>query len=109
MLQLVNHGIPTELLERVKEVCSECYKLEREPNFKDSEPVRLLNELIESGETEKKLDDLDWEDVFHLQDNNQWPSNPPEFKYKPDTKNSIFLVRTEFLDSQIHLELVGKP
>lgn len=79
-LQLVNHGISTELLERVKKVCSECYKLDREPKFKDSEPVQLLNELVESGETEKKLDDLDWEDVFTLLDHNQWPSNPPEFK-----------------------------
>jgi len=78
--QLVNHGIPAELLERVKKVCAECYKMEREPMFKDSKPVQLLNELVDSGETEKKLDDLDWEDVFTLLDDSQWPSNPPEFK-----------------------------
>ncbi|KAI8004813.1 1-aminocyclopropane-1-carboxylate oxidase [Camellia lanceoleosa] len=33
--QLVNHGISEELLERVKKVCSECYKLEREEDFKN--------------------------------------------------------------------------
>ncbi|ONK57611.1 uncharacterized protein A4U43_C09F2260 [Asparagus officinalis] len=78
--QLVNHGIPDELLERVKKVCADCYKTEREAQFKDSKPVQLLTELLDSSDTEKKLDDLDWEDVFTLQDDNQWPSNPPEFK-----------------------------
>ena len=37
----MNHGIPLELLERVKKVCSECYRL-REAGFKASEPVRTL-------------------------------------------------------------------
>ncbi|KAJ9566870.1 hypothetical protein OSB04_002836 [Centaurea solstitialis] len=41
--QLVNHGIPVELLEKVKHVSSECYKLEREESFfKNSTPVKLL-------------------------------------------------------------------
>ncbi|GJR46467.1 1-aminocyclopropane-1-carboxylate oxidase 5-like protein [Tanacetum coccineum] len=40
--QLVNHGLPVELLERVKKVTSECYKLEREEEFfKNSTPVKL--------------------------------------------------------------------
>ncbi|CAI9291782.1 unnamed protein product [Lactuca saligna] len=40
--QLVNHGIPVDLLERVKMVSSECYKQEREDNFfKNSAPVDL--------------------------------------------------------------------
>ncbi|XP_009404324.2 1-aminocyclopropane-1-carboxylate oxidase [Musa acuminata AAA Group] len=81
--QLVNHGIPVELLERVKKVCSECYRLRAE-GFKGSKPVQLLNKLVEEEEDEaadaKRLDDVDWEDVFLLQDDNEWPSNPPEFR-----------------------------
>lgn len=80
MSQLVNHGIPLELLERVKKVASDCYEIEREPLFRESKPVQLLNELVESGNSEKKLEELDWEDVFMLQDDRQWPSNLPGFK-----------------------------
>ncbi|XP_074561866.1 1-aminocyclopropane-1-carboxylate oxidase-like [Curcuma longa] len=79
--QLVNHGISEELLERVKKVCSECYKL-REESFHESTPVRSLNELVDresQGEAVKKLKDVDWEDVFVLQDDNAWPSNPHDF------------------------------
>nr|CAD1842050.1 unnamed protein product [Ananas comosus var. bracteatus] len=80
--QLVNHGIPVELLERVKKVCAECYKL-REEGFKESKPVQMMKEIVDregEGLAVKELDDMDWEDVFTLQDDNQWPSNPPEFK-----------------------------
>lgn len=91
MLQLVNHGIPVELLERVKKVCTECYR-HRAEAFKASRPVQLLDQLVREEEEEeevagdvnddkkKKLDDVDWEDVFVLQDDNQWPSHPPQFK-----------------------------
>ncbi|KAJ8447857.1 hypothetical protein Cgig2_011992 [Carnegiea gigantea] len=79
-LQLVNHGIPEELLERVKKVSSECFKHERLMNFKKSKPVSLLNEHLEK-KTEEKLDGVDWEDVFLLTDDNpDWPSNTPAFK-----------------------------
>ncbi|KAL0284039.1 UNVERIFIED_CONTAM: 1-aminocyclopropane-1-carboxylate oxidase 5 [Sesamum angustifolium] len=44
---LINHGI-SELLDRVKKVATECYKLEREDDFKNSKPVQLLNELLEN-------------------------------------------------------------
>ncbi|RWW88710.1 hypothetical protein BHE74_00002405, partial [Ensete ventricosum] len=80
--QLVNHGIPVELLERVKKVCSACYKL-RQESFTESSPVQLLNKLIEEeteGGNVKRLNDVDWEDVFVLQDDKPWPSSPPEFK-----------------------------
>lgn len=84
LLQLINHGIPVELLERVKKVCSECFKLEREKRFKDSAPVQLLNDFLESkkDEAQEQLKNTDWEDVFSLFDNNndEWPSHPPEFK-----------------------------
>ncbi|KAK1301123.1 1-aminocyclopropane-1-carboxylate oxidase [Acorus calamus] len=79
--QLVNHGIPLELLEQVKKVCSESYK-EREQDFKRSEPVRLLNRLIDGndGLSAENLKKCDWEDVFILHDDNEWPSSPLNFK-----------------------------
>ncbi|CAK9160353.1 unnamed protein product [Ilex paraguariensis] len=77
--QLVNHGIPEELLERVKKVCSECYKLEREEGFNNSTPVKLLNDLVENKSGDK-LENVDWEDVFILSDDNEWPSKTPGFK-----------------------------
>ena len=78
----MNHGIPLELLERVKKVCSECYRL-REAGFKASEPVRTLEALVEAerrGEAVTPVDDMDWEDIFYIHDGNQWPSDPPAFK-----------------------------
>ncbi|KAG4210845.1 hypothetical protein ERO13_A02G071400v2 [Gossypium hirsutum] len=63
--QLVNNGIAEELLERVKKVSSEFYKVEREENFKNSKVVNLLNE---SGD--EKLENVDWEDVITLTDDN---------------------------------------
>lgn len=80
LLQLVNHGIPVELLKRVKKVCSQCYKMEREDGFKDSLAVQLLSGLKEGKEEREQLQNLDWEDVFILQDDNDWPSQPKEFK-----------------------------
>jgi len=80
--QLVNHGIPEELLERVKKVSSECYKLERDEKFKTSKPVQLLNELVEK-KSSNKIDNVDWEDVFLLSDDiveSEWPSETPEFR-----------------------------
>ncbi|KAI7730004.1 hypothetical protein M8C21_018331 [Ambrosia artemisiifolia] len=78
--QLVNHGISLELLERVKHVTTECYKHEREDNFfKSSTPVKLLNELIGNG-SEGKIEDVDWEDVFLLADDNEWPPKTAGFK-----------------------------
>lgn len=75
----MNHGISEELLERVKNVCSECYKQEREEKFKNSTPVKLLNELAEkmSG---NRLENEDWEDVFTLLDDNVQISETPGFK-----------------------------
>ncbi|GFS37615.1 2-oxoglutarate (2OG) and Fe(II)-dependent oxygenase superfamily protein [Actinidia rufa] len=78
--QLVNHGIPEELLERVKKVCSECYKLEREESFKNSKKVKMLNDLMEKKKSGHKLENVDWEDVFLLSDENEWPSKTPGFK-----------------------------
>ncbi|KAG2313483.1 hypothetical protein Bca52824_025040 [Brassica carinata] len=79
--QLVNHGIPLEILNKVKSLASECYKTEREEAFKTSTPVKLLNELLEKN-TGEKLENVDWEDVFTLLDHNQneWPSNTSGLK-----------------------------
>ena len=80
-VQLVNHGIPLELLNKVKKLASDCYKTEREEAFKTSTPVKLLNELLEKNSGEK-LENVDWEDVFTLLDHNQneWPSNTSGLK-----------------------------
>nr|AAM63764.1 1-aminocyclopropane-1-carboxylate oxidase, putative [Arabidopsis thaliana] len=77
--QLVNHGIPLELLNKVKKLSSDCYKTEREEAFKTSNPVKLLNELVQKNSGEK-LENVDWEDVFTLLDHNQneWPSKIKE-------------------------------
>ncbi|KAK6246266.1 hypothetical protein SCA6_009356 [Theobroma cacao] len=72
--QLVNHGIPEELLERVKKVSTKFYKLEREDNFKNSKLVNLLDE------TGERLENVDWEDVITLLDDNEWPSKTPGFE-----------------------------
>ncbi|KAK2443937.1 1-aminocyclopropane-1-carboxylate oxidase [Trifolium repens] len=76
--QLINHGIPEELLERVKKVSTEFYKLEREENFKNSTTVKLLNDIAEKSS--EKLENVDWEDVITLLDDNEWPENTPSFR-----------------------------
>ncbi|KAG0499760.1 hypothetical protein HPP92_004030 [Vanilla planifolia] len=106
--QLLNHGIPLELLDRVKRVCDKCFKMSREEGFKDSRPVRLLKELIDGGETDKRLNDIDWEDVFFLQDDNQWPSTPLDFKetmteYRAELKKLAEKVM-EVMDENLGLE-----
>ncbi|XP_039117079.1 1-aminocyclopropane-1-carboxylate oxidase-like [Dioscorea cayenensis subsp. rotundata] len=106
--QLVNHGISVELLERVKKVSSECFKLEREERFKDSSTVKLLNKLVDNEDQKTRLDDVDWEDVFILQDNNQWPSNPPQFKetmkeYRAELKKLAEKIM-EVMDENLGLE-----
>ncbi|XP_065882012.1 1-aminocyclopropane-1-carboxylate oxidase [Euphorbia lathyris] len=77
--QLVNHGISEELLERVKKVSSECYEQEREANFNNSDMMKTLRDLAEKKNGDK-LENVDWEDVFLLHDNNDWPTNTPGFK-----------------------------
>ncbi|CAI0395732.1 unnamed protein product [Linum tenue] len=74
--QLVNHGISEELLERVKKVCTEFFKLEREQNFKQSPLFKSLSDLPDG----QKLENVDWEDVITLLDHNEWPSKTLGFK-----------------------------
>ena len=75
----MNHGIPEELLEKVKKVCSEYFKLEREEIFKNSAVANTLKALAEKNSGEK-LENADWEDVITLLDDNEWPSKTPGFK-----------------------------
>ncbi|KAJ4836414.1 hypothetical protein Tsubulata_015862 [Turnera subulata] len=77
--QLVNHGISEELLDRVKKVCSDYFKLEREEGFNNSQLVKSFNDLAEKKSGEK-LENVDWEDVITLLDDNEWPSHTPGFK-----------------------------
>ncbi|KAJ6709319.1 1-AMINOCYCLOPROPANE-1-CARBOXYLATE OXIDASE 5 [Salix koriyanagi] len=77
--QLMNHGIPEELLEKVKKVCSEYFKLEREEIFKNSAVANTLKALAEKNSGEN-LENVDWEDVITLLDDNEWPSKTPGFK-----------------------------
>lgn len=87
IFQITNHGIDHGLMDRVKEVCSQQYKINREQHFKDSSPVRELNKAIEAelkGNNVEKIENLDWEDVFQvheMKETNSWPSEPKDFKY----------------------------
>ncbi|KAF2929170.1 hypothetical protein DAI22_05g036800 [Oryza sativa Japonica Group] len=75
--QLVNHGVPKELLDRVKKLPTPG------GGVHGVEPVRTLEGLMAAerrGEAAAPVDDMDWEDIFYLHDDNQWPSKPPEFK-----------------------------
>ncbi|XP_060182173.1 1-aminocyclopropane-1-carboxylate oxidase 5-like [Lycium barbarum] len=104
--QLVNHGIPVELLERVKKVAAECFKVEREEAFKNSKPVKLLNELVETKKN-GKVENVDWEDVFLLTDDNEWPSKTPQFKetmkeYRSEVKKLAERVM-EVMDENLRL------
>ncbi|KAL0451837.1 UNVERIFIED_CONTAM: Chaperone protein ClpB [Sesamum latifolium] len=98
LVTLINYGISEELLNRVKKVATECYKLEQDASFKNSKPVQLLKELMEKNNDEK-IENVDWEDVFLLSDENdvEWPSNPG-FK---DVKKLLSLSVTEKAESII--------
>ncbi|PIN22014.1 Iron/ascorbate family oxidoreductase [Handroanthus impetiginosus] len=96
--QLINHGISEELLERVKEGSG----------FKNSKPVKLLNELVENKSSEK-LENVDWEDVFLLSDDNndEWPSKTPGFKetmkeYRAELRKLVHKVM-EVMDENLGL------
>ncbi|XP_047306637.1 1-aminocyclopropane-1-carboxylate oxidase 5 [Impatiens glandulifera] len=105
--QLINHGISEELLEKVKRVCSECYKLEREEGFENSEPVKLLKELVAKNDDDK-LENLDWEDVFLLSDETECTCVTPGFKetmkeYRSELKKLAHKVM-EVMDENLGLK-----
>ncbi|XP_031505728.1 1-aminocyclopropane-1-carboxylate oxidase [Nymphaea colorata] len=117
--QLVNHGISVELLQEVKRVCSEFYKMEREAKFKDSAPFKKLEDLMEgqdNGRNEvanghdsvNKIEDMDWEDTIILLDNNEWPSKTHDFKKIMEEfrkeKKKLAEKLTEIMDENLGLE-----
>ncbi|GMH00933.1 hypothetical protein Nepgr_002772 [Nepenthes gracilis] len=61
-------GFLVSFLRGVKKVCSECFKLAREEGFKDSAPVKMLNESVEKQGSRERQEGVDWEDVFALLD-----------------------------------------
>ncbi|KAH0849683.1 LOW QUALITY PROTEIN: hypothetical protein HID58_096182 [Brassica napus] len=73
--QLVNHGIPLELLNKVKKLASDCYKTEREEAFKTSTPVKLLNECLR-----KTLERSSRTLTGKIPQPNEWPSNTSGLK-----------------------------
>ncbi|KAK6147482.1 hypothetical protein DH2020_018394 [Rehmannia glutinosa] len=79
-MKLINHGISEELLERVKKVALECYKMERGSNFKTSKPVQLLNGLIENKSDEKIVSIGKMFSCSEMRNDDQWPSKTPAFK-----------------------------
>ncbi|GLJ28693.1 hypothetical protein SUGI_0565430 [Cryptomeria japonica] len=101
--QLINHGIDHGLMDRVKEVCSQQYKINREQNFKDSSPVRALNKAIDAQAKENnvaKIENIDWEDVFQvheMKETNSWPSEPKNFKETIEEFRSQIFALTEKL------------
>ncbi|XP_060198299.1 1-aminocyclopropane-1-carboxylate oxidase 5-like [Lycium barbarum] len=105
--QLVNHGIPVELLEKVKRVSSESFKKEREEKFNKSTAEKFLNEL-EKNKSNGKVENVDWEDVFLLTDDNEWPSHVPQFRetmkeYRSELKNLAERVM-EVMDENLGLQ-----
>ncbi|KAG7943204.1 hypothetical protein I3843_15G027100 [Carya illinoinensis] len=97
-----------QLLERVKKVCSECYKQEREEKFKDSIPVKLLNEIVEK-KSDNKLWNEDWEDVFTLLDDNEWTSETPGFKLEYYTEYRAELKKLGMKVMEVMDENLGLP
>ncbi|KAH9304098.1 hypothetical protein KI387_008502, partial [Taxus chinensis] len=102
--QLLNHGIEHSLMDRVKEVCKENYKLNREGKFNESLPVRKLNNLrLEQLNGNNSTEcDIDWEDIFtieHLQKTDSWPSRPRDFKEKiEEFQEEIFTLAEKLLE-----------
>lgn len=109
--QLLNHGIPVSLMDRVKKVCSQHYKLNREHNFNQSPPVKILKEAMEAeakGNSHAKVDNVDWEDVFQvheMQDANSWPAEPSDFKETIQEFRKQVLELTEKLLEIVSLNL----
>lgn len=76
-------------MDRVKKLCKEDYKLNREESFNESAIVKRLNNLILDEQMGKiptesqKISDVDWEDIFmisDLQKTSSWPAQTSNFK-----------------------------
>lgn len=76
--QLLNHGIPHALLDRVKELFKEHYKNSMDAEFQKSEIVGMLESAVSQGKNfgTAKID-ADWETGFFLQDETYDTVSPP--------------------------------
>lgn len=76
--QLLNHGIPHALLDRVKELFKEYYKNSMDAEFQKSEIVGMLESAVSQGKnfSTTKID-ADWETGFFLQDETYDTLSPP--------------------------------
>ncbi|KAG0503983.1 hypothetical protein HPP92_004055 [Vanilla planifolia] len=106
--QLLNHGIPLDLLDRMKRVCDKCFKMAREGALRIPSQFGLFNELIDGGETGKRLDDVDWEDVFFCKTITNGLPLPLDFKktmteYRAELKKLAEKVM-EVMDENLGLE-----
>ncbi|KAJ8531160.1 hypothetical protein K7X08_026594 [Anisodus acutangulus] len=69
------------------------FKKEREENFNKSTAVKLLNEVEKNNKCNNgKVENVEWEDVFLLTDDNGWPFHVPQFRktmkeYRIELKN----------------------
>jgi hypothetical protein len=78
IMQLLNHGIPDALLDRVKELFKEYYKNSMDAEFQKSEIVGMLESAVSQGKnfSTTKID-ADWETGFFLQDETYDTLSPP--------------------------------
>lgn len=58
--QLINHGIPYDLMDNIERMTKEHYKKSMEQKFKEM----LRSKGIDTLETE--VEDVDWESTFYL-------------------------------------------
>jgi hypothetical protein len=67
IMQLLNHGIPDALLDRVKELFKEYYKNSMDAEFQKSEIVGMLESAVSQGKnfSTTKID-ADWETGMHF-------------------------------------------
>lgn len=76
--QLLNHGIPHALLDRVKDLFKEYYKNSMDAEFQKSEIVGMLESAASEGKNFSTMKiDADWETGFFLQDETYDTVSPP--------------------------------
>ncbi|XP_059074023.1 1-aminocyclopropane-1-carboxylate oxidase-like [Cryptomeria japonica] len=70
--QLLNHGIPQSLLDKVQELFKEHYKNSMDAQFLKSAPVQMLNKALSEQDCIKI--EADWESGFFLQHSSHQPA-----------------------------------
>lgn len=80
ILQIVNHGVPHDLMDNVEKMTKEHYKKSMEQKFNDMLKSKGLENL------EREVEDVDWESTFylrHLPQSNLYdiPDMSDEYRY----------------------------